>query len=283
VTLKGILMSIEGAYDSLSSMEKQAAKYILDHPNEVVNISVQSLAQKTKVGEATIVRLSRSLKCKGFKELKLRIAADLALSDTKQEEYQQFQVGSSTEELISSVSGSNLKSVQDSLTVLSPEAVDQAVGKLLQARKIGVFGIGPTALVAEDFQLKASRINKWCELGASGDIQAIIAANLTDQDVVLGISHSGRTEEVLYALQVAKANGAAVISLTQFGNSPIADMSDIPLFTSTIDQNFRNGAMASRIAQLNVIDILYVGMVAGSYEESIASLDRTKQAVRRKK
>lgn len=276
-------MSIEGAYDSLTSMEKKAAKYILDNPSEVVNLSVQSLAQKSMVGDATIVRLARTLKCTGFKELKLRIAADLALRDTTKDEYQQFQAGSSTNELISSVSSSNLKSVQDSLTVLSPEVVDDAIAKLLNARKIAVFGIGPTALVAEDFQMKASRINKWCELGSSGDIQAIIAANLTEQDVAFGISHSGNTEEVLYALKVAKGNGAAVISLTQFGNNPITSIADTQLFTSTLDHNFRNGAMASRIAQLNVIDILYVGMVASSFEESTASLDRTKQAVNRKK
>ncbi|WP_390580639.1 MurR/RpiR family transcriptional regulator [Paenibacillus illinoisensis] len=276
-------MSIEGAYDSLSAMERRVAKYILENPQEVMGISVQRLAQKVKVSEATIIRLSRSLKCEGFKELKMRLAADLVLSENAKDEYRQFQIGQSTSELIDSVWGSNVKSLQDSLTVLSTEMVEQAIAKLVQARKIGVFGIGPTSLIAEDFKMKASRINKWCESGNNGDMQAIIAANMSNKDVAFGISHSGKTTEVLHALEVAKTNGAAIISLTQFGHSPIADIADIQLYTSTLDQNFRNGAMASRIAQLNVIDILYVGMVSQTYEESVLSLDRTKKAVKQTK
>ncbi|MGG4106046.1 MurR/RpiR family transcriptional regulator [Paenibacillus lautus] len=199
------------------------------------------------------------------------------MSENSKDEYRQFQIGQSTSELIDSVWGSNVKSLQDSLTVLSAEMIEQAIVQLVQARKIGVFGIGPTSLIAEDFKMKASRINIWCESGNNGDTQAIIAANMSDKDVAFGISHSGKTIEVLNALEVAKTNRAAIISLTQFGHSPIADIADIQLYTSTLDQNFRNGAMASRIAQLNVIDILYVGMVSQSYEESVLSLERTKK------
>ncbi|NEW04921.1 MurR/RpiR family transcriptional regulator [Paenibacillus sp. SYP-B3998] len=281
--LKGVLISIEGAYDSLSSMEKRVAKYIMDQPKDIISMSVQRLAEETKVSEATIVRLSRSLKCKGFKELKLRIAADLALLSENADEFHQFQIGSSMTDLVESVSHNNNKSIRDSLTVLSTDMVGQAIQYLNQARKIGLFGIGASAVVAEDFKIKVLRINKWCETGFDGDIQAIIASNMMNQDVALGISYSGTNEDVLHALRIAKANGAIIISLTQFGSNPIADIADIQLFTSTLEQNFRNGATASRIAQLNVIDILYVGMVTHNYKESIDSIERTKKAVRNNK
>lgn len=282
--LKGVLISIEEAYDSLSSTEKQVAKYIMDHPKDVIGMSVQKLAELSKVSEATIVRLSRSLKCKGFKELKLRIAADLALlgENTDADEFQQFQVGSSAADLVESVSHNNAKSIRDSLTVLSADKVEEAIIHLSRARKIALFGIGASAVVAEDFKLKVLRINKWCETGFSGDMQAIIASNLTSEDVAVGISYTGKNDDVLHALRLAKDNGAKVISLTQFGSNPIAELADMQLFTSTLEQNYRNGAMASRIAQLNVIDILYVGMVNHQYEESVASIERTKQAVRQR-
>ncbi|MFC4776882.1 MurR/RpiR family transcriptional regulator [Paenibacillus sp. GCM10023252] len=278
--LKGILVSMEGAYDSLSHMEQRVARYILDHPQDVMEMSVQTLAELSGVSQATIVRLSQSLRCKGFKELKLRIAADLASPSDSSDEYQLFRVGSTTEELIESVTHNNTKSIRDSLSVLSSEMVDQAIARLSSARKIGVFGIGASAVVAEDFKIKVMRINKWCEAGYNRDMQAIIASNLTSQDVVLAISYTGHNPDVWHGIRIAKESGAAVISLTQFGSSPIADLADIQLFTSNLEQHYRIGAMASRIAQLNVVDMLYVGMVTQDYEASIHSLEKTKQAVR---
>lgn len=281
--LKGLLVSIEGAYDTLPSMEQRVARYILDHPKDIIDMSVQKLANETKVSQATIVRMARSLRCNGFKELKLRIAADLALSGEVGDDYQLFRVEGDTEELIKFVSHNNAKSIKDSVSVLSKDSVEEAIRRLAAARKIGVFGIGASSVVAEDFKIKVMRLNKWCEVGYSEDMQAIIASGLTEEDAVLGISYTGHNEGVLHAFQVAKERGAVLISLTQFGSNPIAELADIPLFTSNLEKHYRLGAMASRIAQLNVIDILYVGLVTQNYEENIRALERTKLAVKQPK
>ncbi|MBB3111457.1 DNA-binding MurR/RpiR family transcriptional regulator [Paenibacillus phyllosphaerae] len=279
--MKGALVSMEAALDTLSSMERQAAKYIIEHPSEVVNLSVQQLALRAEVSEATIVRLAKSLKFKGYTDLKLRISADLSAAGEGITDYQPFKVGHSIQELMESVTNNNIKSIHDTMDVIDVEAVAQAVESLNAARKIAVFGVGASSIIAEDFRLKVNRINKWCESASSGDMQAVVAANLSQQDVVIGISYSGNNQDVLHALKLAKANGAKIISLTHFGINPISELSDIQLYTSSLEQNFRKGAMASRIAQLNVIDMLYVGMVVQNYESSTASIERTQNAVRR--
>jgi len=278
--VKGGLISIEASLGSLSPMERQAAKYILEHPDEVVGLSVQKLAKLADVSEATIVRLSRSLHYKGFQELKLRIVGDLSQSQLPADTYQEIRTDGTTRELIDSITNNNIVSIQDTLTVLSPESVEKAIGALSGARKIAMFGIGASAVIAEDFKQKLTRINRWCEIGTGFDGQATIAANLLPGDVVFGISYSGRTEDMIRSLEIAKENGAAIITLTRFGANPVADLADIQLFTSTLEKSIRSGAMASRIAQLNVIDILYVGVAGRHYEESVLSLEKTRQAVR---
>ncbi|MBD0378816.1 MurR/RpiR family transcriptional regulator [Paenibacillus sp. WST5] len=278
--LKGGLVSIEAAMGSLKPMERKVAQYILEHPEEVVSLSVQKLAEYADVSEATIVRLSRSLHCKGFQELKLRIAGDLSQSSLPAESYQEIRTDGSIGELIKSVSHNNIVSIQDTLTVLSPESVEKAITALSGARKIGLFGVGASAVIAEDFKQKLSRINRWCEIGTGFDAQATIAANLLPGDAVFGISYAGQTEDMIRTLEIAKQNGASVITLTRFGSNPVADLADIQLFISTLEKSIRSGAMASRIAQLNVIDILYVGVAGRHYEESVQSLEKTRQAVK---
>lgn len=278
--MKGALIRMEEAFHMLTPMEKKTAKYILEHPSETVNMSVQKLAEMADVSEATIVRLSRTLDCKGFQDLKLKIAADLSYSPaTDSDSYQEIRSEGTVSDLVQSISHNNIKSIQDTLLVLSVEAVAQAIHMLQRARKIALFGIGASAVIAEDFQQKLMRINRWCETGYSFNTQATIAANLNQEDVALGISYSGQTKDTIRSLEIAKKNGASVISLTKFGSNPVADLANICLHTSSLEKSIRTGAMASRMAQLNIIDILYVGIASGNLEENIQLLERTRLAV----
>src|SRR5699024_9478083 len=114
----------------------------------------------------------------------------------------------------------------DTLSVLSEDEVDCAIWHLRRARKIAVFGIGASAVIAEDIRQKLTRIGRWCEAGFGFDSQATISANLNEEDVVFGISNSGQTEDIIQSLSIAKDNGAHVISLTKFGQNPVSKLAD---------------------------------------------------------
>jgi DNA-binding MurR/RpiR family transcriptional regulator len=240
------LVSIRESLETLKPTERKVALYILEHPEVVMNGSVQKLAELAGVSEATIVRLARSLNMKGFQELKLRIAADLATSSNN----------------------------------LGAEDVEKAIDILHHARRIYIFGVGASAVIAQDFKQKLSRINRWCEAASDFDSQVTLAANMTEEDVAFGISYSGQTESIIQSLQIAKESGAQILSMTKFGQNPVSDLADIRLFTSSMEKSIRSGAMASRIVQLNVIDILYVGIASQSYEAVIQALENTRKAVK---
>lgn len=278
--LKGSLVGIEESLPSLKPSEKKVAEYILAHPEDVIEYSVQKLASLANVSEATIVRFSRTLNCKGFQELKLRIAYDLNQPNGNKNSYEEIVVDGPVHSLIQSVSHNNMQSIQDTLSVLSENDVESAIHNIRNARKIAVYGIGASGVIAEDFKQKLTRIDCWCETGFGFDSQATISANLDKRDIVLGISNSGQTEDMIHSLSLAKENGAQVISLTKFGENPISKLAEIKLFASSLEKSIRSGAMSSRISMLNVVDILYIGIASENYETSIQKLENTRKAVR---
>ncbi|MFP3388657.1 MurR/RpiR family transcriptional regulator [Brevibacillus sp. SIMBA_040] len=281
--LNGGLVSLQAILDELKPSERKVAQFILAHPEDVVKLSVQKLAELSGVSEATIIRLARSLNMKGYQELKLRIAGDLTKQTTATGSYQEIMMEGSVESIMQAVSWNNVQSIQDTLSVLSNEEVKKAVDALSGARKIDVYGVGASAVIADDIRQKFSRINLWCEAYSDFHAQLTSAVNLTDKDVVIGISYSGQTEDIIQSLTEARQQGATIITLTKFGPSPVADLAHIRLFTSSVEKSIRSGAMASRIAQLNVIDILFITMVSRKQEEVIPLLEKTRLAVSRTK
>ncbi|RKN78311.1 MurR/RpiR family transcriptional regulator [Paenibacillus ginsengarvi] len=264
--------------DQLKPSERKAADYILEHPKDVVKLSVQKLAEYSGVSEATIIRLTKTMNMKGFQELKLRIAGDLS-SNIPTGVYEEIKMGASVEEIIQAVSNNNKQSIQDTISVLSFEEVERAAEALAKARKIDVYGMGASAVIAQDIHQKLNRINWWCQAYADFHAQLTSAVTLTDRDVAFGISYSGQTNEIIESLSEAKKQGATIITLTKFGSSPVADLGDIRLFTSSVEQSIRSGAMASRIAQLNVVDILFITIASRQQDKVIPLLDKTRVAV----
>mgnify|MGYP001182014783 CR=1 FL=1 len=280
--ISGGLVSIQAVLDQLKPSERRVAEFILAHPEEVVNLSVQKLAELSNVSEATVVRLARTLNMKGYQELKLRIAGDLN-NPQKAGSYQEIMMGGSTESIVRAVSSNNIQSIQDTMSVLSVEEVQRAAEALARARKIDVYGVGASAVIAEDLKQKLTRINYWCEAYSDFHAQLTSAVNLSERDVAVGISYSGQTEEIIQSLTEAKQQGATIVTLTKFGPSPVAELADIRLYTSSVEKSIRSGAMASRIAQLNVIDVLFITLVSSRQDEVIPILEKTRLAVSRTK
>lgn len=277
------IIFIQESIHTFKPTEKKAAEYILKHPDEVVNQSIQKVAEKAKVSEATIIRLSKSLKCKGFQELKLKIAYELAKSENTNSLYEDIPSDDSMKSFIQTISHNNIQSIQNTLLVLSEEELEKAVSLISNARMVAVYGLGASAIIAQDFKQKLTRINRWCEAAFDGDTQLTISANLSNQDVAFGISYSGQTKDVFESLKVAKENGASIITLTKSGDNPISSLADVKLNTTSLERNVRSGATSSRIAQLTVIDILFLGVTKSNPDRNIRALERTRKAVKASK
>lgn len=275
----GGLIGLKSILEQLKPSERKVADYVLAYPHEVVQYSVQKLAELSGVSEATIIRLCQKLNMKGYQELKLRVAGDLA-NPQSSSGYEEIRMEGPIEDIMHSVSNNNKHSIDDTLAVLSAEEIKKAAIALSDARRINIFGMGASYVIAEDLRQKLVRIGWWCEAYPDLHSQLTSAVNMEAGDVAFGISYSGQTAEIVKSLTEAKRQGAAIITLTKYGNSPVNELADIKLFASASEQSIRSGAMASRIAQLNVVDILFITIASSQKDNLIPLLEQTRLVVR---
>ena len=174
-----------------------------------------------------------------------------------------------------------IQSLRDSEEIINFEELGFAVSALLEAKNVHFFGIGASNIIAQDAQQKLIRINKGATAFSDTHLVATLVANAEKDDVVFGISFSGETPEVIKVMALAKERGVRTISLTKYGQSSVSSLADIKLFTSfSSEAPFRSAATSSRLAQLYMIDILFLAMATTQYGETVESIDRTREAIR---
>lgn len=279
--MNGGLVRLKEIYEQLNPAEQKVAKFILNDPEKVIGLSIVQLSELSGASSSAIVRLCKSLDMKSYQDLKIKIAGDL--HNVEEQGYQEIRPTDSIESIISNVSGNNIQSIRDTVKILDPDMVAQAVDLLYKAKRIYFYGVGASNLIAQDAQQKFLRINKTAFAFPDSSLQITTSVTVTSEDVAVGISYSGETHDVIAAMANAKKNGAATIGISKFGNTPLSSLVDIALNISSTDSEIRSGAIASRITQLNVVDILYLGVASRDYEKSVDLLNRTRQANRTNK
>ncbi|WJH36648.1 MurR/RpiR family transcriptional regulator [Paenibacillus sp. CC-CFT747] len=280
--MNGGLVRLKELYQDLKPSEQIAASYILQNPERMLQLSIAQLADESGSSQAAIVRLCKSMGVTGYQNLKLMVAGDLQQGQTSLNGsgYQEIRPGESVENIIASVAGNNMQSIQDSVKVLDPAVVRQAIEAMDRAQRIFFYGIGASNLIAMDAQQKFMRISKTALAFADPHVQLTASVSLGKRDVAVGISYSGETKAVIAALRSAREQGAETVSITKFGNTTLSGYADYPLFISSTEHEIRSGAMASRIAQLNVIDILYLGVASRNYNYAVQQLELSRKAIK---
>jgi DNA-binding MurR/RpiR family transcriptional regulator len=280
--MNGGLVRLKEMYQELNPSEQKAASYILQQPERMIELSIAQLAEESGSSQAAIVRLCKSMGVKGYQDLKLKVAGDLQQGQAAVHAggYQEIRPGESVENVIQFVSSNNVQSILDTVKVLDSSVVEHAVVALDRAQRIYFYGIGASNLIALDAQQKFLRISKTALAFPDPHVQLTASVTLTESDVAVGISYSGETKPVIAALRTAKERGATTISITKYGHTSLSALADYPLYISSTEHEIRSGALASRISQLNVIDILYLGVASNNYEQSVESLDRSRKAVK---
>ena len=153
--------------------------------------------------------------------------------------------------------------------------LEQCVELIANARTVLLFGIGSSLCVAKDTYLKFLRLDKPCVVNEDSHSQLLQARNATAQDVGIVFSYSGQTMEMIQCIKEMKAGGAPVIAVTRYYPSEVAQLADHVLYVAANESLFRNGAMSSRLSQLNVVDILYTAYASRNHEDTMRRLTKT--------
>ncbi|ALX50701.1 RpiR family transcriptional regulator [Lentibacillus amyloliquefaciens] len=263
---------------ALPPSEKKLAEYILKNPEEAIMLTAVSLGKESGTSSAAVIRLCKSLGLKGFQELKIRVAGDLQKNG--EQDFRDIEPNDKTENLIEKMTSNTIQTITETVDIMRASDLKNAANTLTEAKSIVLIGVGASFIAAKDAEQKFTRIDKFVQAFSDVHMGATAIANKGPDDVVVGISFSGQTKQVIELLELAKSKHAITISITKSGKSPVSDISDIQLHTSAArEATFRSGATSSRMAQLHVIDILLMVIASNEYEDTIKHLDETRKAI----
>lgn len=275
----GGLEIIQNMLHRLPQSERKLAEYILKNPHEVVNGTIQEVSSSAKTSGAAAIRLCKSLGLKGFQDLKMRVAGDLM--KPSDQGYRDIEPQEPLHSIVQKTTSNSIQAIRDTFENIDHEDLQKAIQILINAETVHFCGIGASGIVAQDAQQKFLRINKKATAFSDMHLVATLIANAGENDVLFAISHSGETHEIANAVRLAKKHGIKTIGLTRFGQSAVSSLSDIALYTSCSNEApFRSAATSSRLTQLYMIDLLFLGMAAERYEDIIQYIDQTKAAIR---
>jgi DNA-binding MurR/RpiR family transcriptional regulator len=269
----GTVERLRALRPALSPVAARIAELLLSAPEEIVHMSVTEVAERAGASEGSVIGLCRQLGLRGFQHLKIALARDLVRPVQAIQE--DLDAGDDTATVVRKVFGAAAQALSDTLAVLDPRAIAQAVGLLSAAARIEVFGIGSAAPVAEDAHIRLLRIGLASRLSLDSHVMAIAAAQTGPEVAVLTISHSGSTLETVTATRLAREAGARTVVVTNIGRSPITAFAEVVLHTAARETRYRTEAQTSRIAQLAVVDALVAALALARGEAALAALRRT--------
>lgn len=279
----GLIVHVSGLLPSLSPAEQRVARLVTSDPAAAARQTITELAGAAGTSEATVIRFCRSVGMSGYPQLRIRLAAEAA----RRVEPPDARViggdippGADMAQIVATISFNDARAVEETAEQLDVVACEQAVSALSTASRVDVFGVGASGWVAGDLQQKLHRIGRTAFYWPDTHTALASVALLGPGDVALVISHTGTTVDCVDMLSEAKERGATTIALTNFPRSPVAEHADLVLTTAARETTYRSGAMASRLAQLTVVDCLFVGIAARNRGRTKRNLEATAEAVR---
>ena len=267
---------IQKNIDTFSKSERKVAEVIIASPQVAIHSSIATLAKMAEVSEPTVNRFCRRLDTKGFPDFKLHLAQSLANGTP----YVNRNVNENDgpDAYTAKIFESTMACLDVAKNALDTSLINRAVDVLTQAKKISFFGLGASSSVAHDALNKFFRFN--IPVSCYDDIvmQKMSCINSSEGDVIVLISHTGRTKTLVEVAQLARENDAFVIALTAY-NSPLADQSNLVLSMSVPEDTDIYMPMASRIAQLVLIDVLATGFTLRRGAKFRDNLKRVKTGI----
>ena len=276
----GIQSNIEANAASFTPTMRRIAGAIRDNPAIVLDMTISQLAEACGTSVASVVRFCQAVGVSGYAELRMALATELG------KEAAQFGSGmtlgaeiartDTLEEMAAKVASLEMLAIEETVSSLNFKSLERVVAALDKAERILLFGIGASHFVAQDLHHKLFRVGRNAFVMADAH-EAWSAALLSPKNTVaIGFSHSGATADTVEFLTIARGKGAFTVAVTGAPESPLAKAAEACLVTHARESALRAGAMVSRIAQLVLVDCLFLGVARLRYEQTIDALRRTR-------
>ena len=264
----------------LTPSEARVAELLLRSSSEDP-LPLKQVAADGQVSESMVVKTAKRLGFGGFRQLRAALIAYKQLPNV--DLHEDLGEHDSAEVIVHKVFRTAIQALEETLAILDMEGFRRAADLLHGARHREFYGLGGSAQIARDVSHKFLRIGIRAPVFDDTHMMAMSASLLSAGDVVTAFSHSGRTTGVLEAVQIARNTGAKVIALTNYETSPLAELSDVVLCSTALGSPLTSENAAARIAQLNIMDAIFMAVAQKSYASAEENLMRTMTAVQAKR
>lgn len=263
--------------------EAKVARVVLADPQAAVAATVADLAAGAEVSQASVVRFARSLGFAGLPDLRIALAKELSRRATELELSSiaegAIDARDSLADVVAKIAFHEARSIEQTARLVDLHTLEVVANAVADAQRVVLLGVGASGLVADDLSQKLQRIGLVCLFSPDTHVQLMHAALTGAGAVVIAFSFGGHTAEVRHGLDLARQSGATTVAVTNFPTSPVGGAAEHVLVASARETHFRAGAMASRMAQLAVVDFLFTRVGQLRFDDLEAALDATRTAV----
>lgn len=266
-----ILCQIQKQYCDLTPAERKIAEFILASPQKATAMTVHQLAAQCKVASSAVTRFCKSIGLKGFSQLKLSLAREQG-SHTEDAQLPAFQENDEVGQVIRKVFSSSVQTLQDTLALTDSDTIGRMADTLMSAKRIFLFGIGTSAVIASDAQYRLSQLGLWAVACTDIVQMNITALNLEPGDAVIAISHSGQTKAVVDAVRNARQAGATTLAVTSFADSLLYRESHLAACVFADEIQYPIEAVSARLAHICLLDALTMILATRNFDSFAAHM-----------
>jgi DNA-binding MurR/RpiR family transcriptional regulator len=261
----------------LTPLEGRVVDMILGRRDLDETTPLKTVADDAGVSEAMIIKISKKLGFAGFKDFRTGIVGYNSLPTT--ELHQELSPDDTSVEIAQKVFRTSIHALEETLSILDPEAFEKAADLIFNARQRDFYGIGGSAQIARDVSHKFLRIGVRTSVFDDAHMMLMSAALLGEGDVAVAFSHSGTTTAVIEPLELARRRGARTIALTNYATSPLASMADVVLCSTAQGSPLLGENAAARIAQLVIFDAVFAAVAQRDLKAAERNLAATRNAI----
>lgn len=267
---ENLIYGIECSMDKFTKTEEELAQYILQRPEEVSQLTISQIAKKLHISPATITRFCQKLAFSGFNEFRHELKRFVDLRNTPKNMKNIKQV-----DYFAKLYQDHLGIIDNTFHITTYDNIQKAVSFLTKANKIHVYGIGSSGIAAQEFKSKFFRIGLTVEAITDPHQSMMDAALSNENSVVIGISISGTTKEVISAVKIAKKQGACILVFTGDKNSELSQLGDLTLLVTSKNSMHMGQNISPLLPLLLLFDLLYTELVAKDYKNRISIREKT--------
>ena len=275
-----ILKQLEEPNFKATKSDKVLIEYIKENIEDVFYKSISQISKESGIGEATITRFSKKMGYSGLQDFKVTLAREISGLKNRTIINRSIENDEGVMESARKLFNSNIRILENTFNIIDGNDIEKATDMIINAKKVFFIGIGYSGMTAEDSNYKFSRIGFNCMSLDSSHNMIMMASLMDEDDVIVAISHSGETDEIIKTVNIAKANGASVISVTEDKSSRLRDVSDVNLGYFSGESILETGSISSKLAQFFIIDLVYTQVVKEKSAEVVERKIKTTDAIK---